>query len=97
MGNVTLHSGDLDLSSGSLDAVLDETGKRIDRATAKGKVLIHHQNRECKGDTADYYLNPGKFVVVGNPAEIYDPEKGRSFARRLTSFIADDRILIEKQ
>ncbi len=96
-GNVTLRSRDVNLSSASLDAVLDKQGKRIERATAKGKVAIRQGARECKGETADYYLDPGKFVVTGEPAEIYDPGKGRSFARRLTSFTTDDRILIEDQ
>jgi len=96
-GNVTLRSRDVNLSSASLDAVLDKQGKRIERATAKGKVAIQQGARECKGEIADYYLDPGKFVVTGEPAEIYDPGKGRSFARRLTSFTTDDRILIEDQ
>ena len=64
-GNVTLRSRDVNLSSASLDAVLDKQGKRIERATAKGKVAIRQGARECKGETADYYLDPGKFVVIG--------------------------------
>jgi len=96
-GNVRLRSKDIDLSSVSLDAVMDAEGKRITRAKARGDVRILQGNRTCKGETADYYLDPGKVVIVGNPAEILDPEKGHSYARRLTSFTADDRILLERQ
>ncbi len=96
-GDVTLHTGDLRLSSMSLDAVIDKEGKGIKSATARGQVLIHQGERECKGEMADFDLDPGKFMVVGNPAEVYDPEKGRSFARRLTSFTADDRIQLESR
>ena len=96
-GNVRLRSKDIDLSSVSLDAVMDAEGKRITRAKARGDVRILQENRTCKGETADYYLDPGKVVIVGNPAEILDPEKGHSYARRLTSFTADDRILLERQ
>ncbi len=96
-GNVLLRSGDLSLSSTSLDATLDQERKNVERATAHGKVLIRQGARECKGETADYYLDPGKYVVVGNPAEVYDPGRGRSFARRLTSFTTDDTILLEQR
>lgn len=97
MGNVRLRHDTLNLSSGSLEAVLDKRGNRVESATARDNVVIHQLDRECKGDTAHYYLNPGKFVVVGNPAEIVDPGKGRSYARRLTFFTADDRILIDRK
>ncbi len=94
-GNVRLRDNALTLASKGLEVVLDSTGRRVESAVARGNVVIHHKDRECKGDTAFYYLDPGKFVVVGNPAEISDPGKGRSLAGRLTSFTADDRILIE--
>ena len=51
--------------------------------------------REVKGEMADYFPRPGKFVVTGNPARISDPGKGKSAARRLTFFTTDDRILLE--
>lgn len=94
-GGVRLRHKDLTLSSGSLEAVLNQAGRRVESAEARDHVVLHHLNRECKGDAAFYYLDPGKFVVIGEPAEINDPGKGRSLAGRLTSFTADDRILIE--
>jgi lipopolysaccharide export system protein LptA len=96
-GNVLLQSGDVVLRSEMLDAELDAEGKEITQVTARNKVVIHQGSRECKGDTAYYYLDPGKFEVLGNPAEISDPGRMRSKGRRLTSFTADDRILLENQ
>jgi LPS export ABC transporter protein LptC len=96
-GSVALHSNDVDLTSDSLDAVLDKTGNRIDHAIARGKVLLRQGERECKGEEAQYYLDPGRSIVLGNPAEVYDPGKGRSYARRLTWSRADDRILLENR
>ncbi len=96
-GNVTLESEDLWMASESLDAVFEEEGRRVERAAARGKVHIRQAGREVKGDSGDYYLAPGKFVVLGQLAEISDPEKGRSSARRLTFFSADDRILLENR
>jgi LPS export ABC transporter protein LptC len=91
---VALHARDFDLFSNRLVAVLNKEGKKIDHATAYEKVLIRQGERECKGDLADW--DPEKFVVTGAPAEVSDPVKGRSYARRLTSFIADDTIRLEK-
>ncbi len=94
-GKVTLNSKNVDLSSDTLDAELNPEGE-IEHITARGGILMRVGTRECKGDIADYYANPEKFVVTGKPAEVYEPGKGRSSARRLTSFTADDRILLEK-
>jgi LPS export ABC transporter protein LptC len=93
-GNVSLVSGDLNLTSGILEAVLDKEGKGIEKAAARNKVVVRKGKRECIGDTAYYYGNPERFQVTGNPAELYDPKRGRSFALRLTSNVADDRILL---
>jgi lipopolysaccharide export system protein LptA len=94
-GAVRVVSKDFNLYSEKLDAVIAESGGSIDHATASGKVVIRQGKRECRGDIADYSLNPPRFVLTGSPAEVIDPQKGLSKAGRLTSFIADDRILLE--
>ncbi len=102
-GNVRLESGDLEVSSNSLDAELDDEEKNVESAIARGsadggeQVFIRQGGRECRGDIAYWYLDPGKFEVIGNPAEAYDPERGRSSAHRLTYFTADDRIRLESR
>lgn len=96
-GDVTLRSEDFELRSKSLDAVLDSEARKIEYAIARGKVRIYQGKRECKGDEAEFYLDPGRFVVIGDPAEVYDPGRGRSFARRLTSFTTDDSIRLENR
>jgi hypothetical protein len=57
-------------------------------------VRIAHLGREGRGDSAEWLPAKGRFVIVGRPAVIDDPERGRSLARRLTYFQADDRILL---
>jgi lipopolysaccharide export system protein LptA len=96
-GSVLVQSDDIVMGSDSLDILIAAGGKSVEHATARGKVNIRQGKRICKGDTADYFLDPQKFVLLGNPAEVDDPAKGKSFAGRLTSFIADDRILLENQ
>ncbi len=93
---VVLESGDLRMWSDHLDALLDADGRQIEWARAAGGLRISQSGREARGDQADYFLAPGKFVVMGSPAEITDPVRGKSAARRLTFFSSDDRILLEK-
>jgi LPS export ABC transporter protein LptC len=95
VGDVALDSGDIRMWSDTLDAVLDPEGKQIESARAIGHLRIQQQGREAKGSQADYLFAPGKFVVLGNPAEIKDPVRGKSAARRLTFFTSDDRIILE--
>jgi len=94
-GGVLLTYGDTVMSSERLDVILDRTGKKVERATAQGELEITQGVRKAKGDRAEYFLEPGKFVVTGESAHIFDPARGRSFARRLTFFTASDRILLE--
>ncbi len=97
LGTVRLISGDTDMSAENLDAILDKEGKQIERASARGRVEIHQAARLVRGDIAHYYLDPGKFVVQGTPAEIQDPASGKSTARRLTFSTSDDRILLDNR
>jgi lipopolysaccharide export system protein LptA len=94
-GDVHLMAGSVSISANRLDAVLDEGRKQIESASAAGKVEVRQDARVVRGDRADYYLQPGKFVVSGNLAEIAEPRRGKSWARRLTFFTSDDRILLE--
>lgn len=94
-GGVVLSYGDTIMSSEVVDAIMDHTGKRVERATAQGKINIQQDGREVKGERAEYFLEPGKFVVTGKSAQIYDPTRGRSFASRLTFFTSSDRILLD--
>ncbi len=95
--HVELQSEDIWMSSDTMDAKFDAGGRRIERATANGKLYVRQGGREVKGDQGDYLLDPGKFVVTGNLAQIHDPDRGTSHARRLTFFTSDDRILLENR
>jgi hypothetical protein len=100
--NVMLDSPDAKGKADTLDAFLDAGGKKLERATARGNVLISQPGREVKGAAAEYFLSEGKIVVTGNPAtgslaELHDYVKGTSTAVRLTFFTADDRIVLENR
>jgi lipopolysaccharide export system protein LptA len=90
-GNVLLHSANYDISSVMLSVKWEKEGKRIERSTAHGKVVIHQGARICRGEKAEYYLDPERFEVTGSPAEIDDPGTMKSTAQRLISFITESK------
>jgi len=94
-GSVTLKTKDMQMSSDVLEGLVDPEAGRIRRALAQGKIRIMQGGRVAEGDAAEYMLDPGVVVVTGQPAKISDPARGRSLARRLTFYMADDRILLE--
>jgi lipopolysaccharide export system protein LptA len=98
-GNVKLQSPNYDLSAASLDVKWDKEGKKINRATARENVMIVEENKIGKGDTADYYLDPERFVLIGTPAQIDSFEKSqstmRSTAPRLIFFVNEDKTRLE--
>ena len=93
-GNTSLISSDLRMTSGTLEAVLEDSGKEIEWATAKDDVMFIKGKWECKGDVAYYFRAPERIDVVGEPAECIDPEGVKPAAPRLTYNVADDRILL---
>ncbi|MBN2241989.1 MAG: LPS export ABC transporter periplasmic protein LptC [Acidobacteria bacterium] len=94
-GKTSLTSAGLIIKSGTLEAVLDEGSREIEKATAKDEVSVFMGKREYRGDVAYYFRNPERFEISGKPAESVDPEGVRSSAPRLTYNVADDRILLE--
>ncbi|MBN2339499.1 MAG: LPS export ABC transporter periplasmic protein LptC [Acidobacteria bacterium] len=93
-GGVRLESEEVRLEAREIDVWIDPEKKDIRRAEARVGVRIAHLGREGRGDSAEWLPGEGRFVIVGRPAVIDDPERGRSHARRLTYFQADDRILL---
>lgn len=96
-GNTYLVSSDLELRSGTLETVLDESGNGIEQAIAKDGVVVLKGKWKCAGDVAIYYRVPERIVVEGEPAECVDPEGWKPSAPRLTYNLADDRIQLEER
>jgi lipopolysaccharide export system protein LptA len=91
--NVRLFSQEMNMSSHGLNVFFAGDGKKVTRAVAHQNILIRRNGTECRGDSADWNLDAGTIVVDGTPAKLFDPERGRSAAHRLTWFTADDTIL----
>jgi len=95
-GGVSLESGEFSMAANILDGALDEKGENIRNVRAEGNVVARYQKRVCRGNAAEWIPEFSRYVITGDPVEIDDPEKGRSFARRLTYHQADDKIVLEK-
>ena len=93
--NVSLSSGDLLLESGNLEAVLNDEGNTIEKATATRDVVVFKEHWKCQGEIAYYFSDPERYVVLGSPLEFFDPTGVHSFPHRLTYIVADDRIQME--
>jgi LPS export ABC transporter protein LptC len=92
-GNVYMQSTDYDIASEVLDIQWNNEEKKIIKATARDKVVVHKENRVGKGEFAEYYLNPERFEIFGSPAKIDDPTtKMRASGPRLTFDVAEDSL-----
>jgi LPS export ABC transporter protein LptC len=91
-GKVSLDSADTRIWAETMDIHFDAEGKRVERAVAIGGLRIVQPGREVRGHDGEYVIAEGKFVVTGSPAEMIDSSKGKSSARQLTFYTADDRI-----
>jgi len=94
-GKVEMKSKEITFSADVLNVTLDDEAKDFKRVNADGNVLVRSKGRVCRGDTAEWVPASSSYVVAGNPAMIEDPARGRSTARRLTYFHAEDRISFE--
>jgi hypothetical protein len=92
---VEMKSNELTFYSDALNVSLDDEAKDIRRVLAEKNVLVRHDGRVFRGDTAEWIPSSNRVVFTGNPAVIDDPARGRSSARRLTYFQDEDRITFE--
>lgn len=94
-GGVSLRSRELALDADVLDGVLDEGAKSLRNVRASGGVVARFDGRVARGDVAEWEPATGKGSVTGAPAEIDDPARGKSFARRLVYVQGEGRITLE--
>lgn len=109
-GNVKMHNTDATITSQVLDVFLAEskqpssnqalrqqsgTPSRLEKAVAKGGIVITQPARRASGETLTYLAAEDKFVLVGGPPSIFDAERGQITGGSLTFFRHDDRVLVE--
>jgi len=109
-GAVTMHNTDATITSQVLDVYLAQskqatsnqvltqqsaTPSRLERAIAKGNVVIAQPTRRAAGETLTYVAAEDKFTLEGGPPSIFDAERGQITGDSLTFFRHDDRVLVE--
>lgn len=109
-GGVTMHNTDANITSQSLDVYLakskqvvsnqsitsqSSTPSRLEKAIARGGVVITQLTRKATGDTLTYIAAEDKFTLEGGPPSIFDAERGKITGDSLTFFRHDDRVLVE--
>ena len=94
-GTVLVETDDLELHADTVEVTLVPGKPSVQRAVASGRLRVLQPGRNAEGQWGEYLSDPGKFVVHGSPATIFEEGKGKSEARQLTFFSADDRILLE--
>lgn len=70
-------------------------GQRLERARARGGVLIEQASRRAKGEEAEYRAKTQTVVLRGGTPTVTDPQRGTTTGARLTLFLADDTILVD--
>ncbi len=71
------------------------TPSRLERAIARGTVVIAQLSRRATGETLTYLAAEDKFALGGGPPSIFDAERGQITGDSLTFFRHDDRVLVE--
>ena len=71
--------------------------KLLSKAIATGGVTVNQGDRRGSSERAEYTAAEGKFVLSGGRPTLYDTFLGTTTGRRLTFFLADDKILIDSE
>ena len=95
LGNVLLKSDEFLISADTVNVLLDEAAENFRSVSAVGKVVVRHEERVVRGDMAEWDPASGSGSVVGDPAEVGDPARGKSFARRVAYVQDGNRITLE--
>ena len=107
-GNVVMKSDQGTLTSKELDIYLKPASQptaaqsggpsQIDRAIARGKVLLVQPGRRAVGERLIYTADDQKFMLSGNPGEqpeVDDVQRGTTRGDLLTFFRDQDKVLVE--
>ncbi len=95
-GRVRAKTDDLGVQSLFLDVFFSCPGGTGPREiVARGGVRMTHRDRKAEGDRAVYYPSEEKVVLTGQPARVFEAEKGKSSGGQLTFYIRENKILVE--
>jgi len=67
------------------------------RGVATGGVNIRQGTRRAIAERCEYFVGEGKFVLSGGSPTLQDASRGTTRGRKLTFFLADDRIVVDSE
>jgi hypothetical protein len=71
--------------------------RQMDKALAKGGVIVRQGDRRASAEQALYSAADGKFILSGGQPTIIDASSDTTTGHSLTFFVANDTILIDSQ
>jgi len=71
------------------------TPSQIDRVVASGGVTVRQGERRAEGETLVYNADNQRFVMKGQPASIFDAERGQITGDSLTFYSRNDTVQVE--
>ena len=85
------------MTAQQLEVFLETEDKQttVQRMLAKGSVRLQQESRTSYSDTAEYFREEDRLVLLGGPPRIIDSERGFTSGARLTMYLNDDRISVE--
>ena len=95
-GSVRVSAEGLMVVAPFVDFVFDNTDtNQVDHILAWGGVRINEENRRAEGSRALHYPDQQKVILSGDPAHVSELGKSKVVGRRLTFYLADERLFVE--
>ena len=92
-GGASLENPRNDLSAESIEVLLQDDARTLDRTFASGDVILELPGRRVTGETMAYHDADGRYEMAGDPVEILEQSEDacrETTGRTLTFFITDE-------
>ena len=92
-GDASLRNPRSDLSAESIEVLLEDDARTLDRTFASGDVILELPGRRVTGETMAYHDADGRYEMEGDPVEILEQSEDacrETTGRTLTFFITDE-------
>jgi LPS export ABC transporter protein LptC len=89
-GRITAREAVIELAPGN-------GAQRVARALATGSVVVEQDSRRATAERGEYLAAEGSFTMTGGVPTITDASRGTATGRKLTFYVAGDKILIDSE
>lgn len=95
-GGVRLKTREVIVMAPFMELFFSDAGaERVQKIIAWGGVQVIQEGRKAEGERAEHHPSEGKVLLMGNPAQVVETNKGKVMGSRLTFYAGDKRILVE--